>query len=43
MTKIEELKKRIALKKEIIILTEEEIREMEETLAWMELEETEHV
>ncbi len=43
MTKIEELKRRILLKKQLIFLTEEEIREMEETLAWMEMEETEHV
>ncbi len=43
MTKIEELKRRIELKKQLIFLTEEEIREMEETLAWMEMEETEHV
>ncbi len=43
MTPIDELKRRILLKKQLILLTEEEIREMEENLAWMELEETEHV
>ena len=36
MTKIEELKRRIELKRQLIILIEQEITELEERLAWEE-------
>jgi hypothetical protein len=39
MTKVEELKRRIELKKQLIIITEDEITKMEEDLAWEETRE----
>ena len=36
MTKIEELKRRIELKVQLILLTKKEITELEERLAWEE-------